>query len=237
MTVTAEQIAAFVDDELDSAARAQVAEAALRDPDLAARIAAERALRETLRAHFAPLAAAPVPQDWIATIRATTASPVVASLADARAARGRKPSARRWVGAAIAASLVLGVAIGAQLHRPAVLVAGGEGLIASGDLARALDTQLASAQADAPIRMLGTFRRQGGDLCRVFAGPVASGIACHGGAGWQMEQVRPGSRPENGAYRQAGSADGDLMAAAQAMAVGDPLNADQERAAQQHGWR
>jgi hypothetical protein len=85
--------------------------------------------------------------------------------------------------------------------------------------------------------MLGTFRRQGGGLCRVFAGPLASGIACHGEGGWQMAQVRPGVRPESRAYRQAGSAEGDLMAAAQAMAAGDPLDADQERAARQQGWR
>lgn len=234
MTVTAEQIAAFVDDELDTAARARVAEASLRDPEIAARIAAERALRETLRAHFAPLANASVPQDWIDTIRNATAEPVVAHLDAARARRGwRGP----WAGAAIAASLVIGVAIGAQWHRSGPVVAGPGGLYASGDLARALDTQLAAAQAGAPIRIFGTFRRQQGDLCRVFAGAVASGIACHGDAGWRMEQVRPGVGPESGAYRQAGSAQGDLMAAAQAMAKGDPLDAEQEHAALQHDWK
>lgn len=235
MTVTAEQIAAFVDGEIDPATRAQVAEAALRDPAIAARIAAERDLRETLRAHFAPMADLPVPQDWVDTIRQASAEPVVASLDAARARRARGFGG--WAGAAIAASLVIGVGIGAQLHRDGPLVAGPGGLIASGDLARTLDRQLASAQTGAPIRILGTFRRQGGDLCRVFAGAVASGIACHGNAGWQMEQVRPGVAPERGAYAQAGSAQGDLMAAAQAMAAGDPLDADQERMAREHGWQ
>lgn len=232
MTVSAEQIAAFVDDELDPAARARVAEAALRDPDLAARIAAERDLRDALRAHFAPEATAPVPEAWIATIRSASSDNTVVSLGAARAARSRA-----WLGAAIAASLVIGVAIGAQLHHPGLVTAAPGGLVASGALARALDTQLASASADAPIRILGTFRRQGGDLCRVFAGADASGIACHGGSQWQLEQVRPGIRPASGTYRQAGSADADLMAAAQAMAAGDPLDAGEERAAQQHGWR
>jgi hypothetical protein len=132
---------------------------------------------------------------------------------------------------------VIGVGLGTQWHRPAPLVAGPGGLIASGDLGRALDTQLAAAPAGAPIRILGTFNRQGGGLCRVFAGPVASGIACHGEAGWQMEQIRPGVGRENGTYRQAGSAQGDLMAAAQAMAAGDLLDAGQERAALQRGWK
>ncbi|KUR76025.1 hypothetical protein [Novosphingobium sp. FSW06-99] len=234
MTVTAEQIAAFVDDELDATARAQVAEAALRDPAIAARIAAERDLRETLRAHFAPMADLPVPQDWVDTIRQARADPVVTSL---DAMRARRSWGRGWAGAAMAASLVIGVGIGAQLHRDGPLVAGPGGLIAAGDLARTLDRQLASAQDGAPIRILGTFRRQGGDLCRVFAGAVASGIACHGHAGWQMEQVRPGVAPERGAYAQAGSGEGDLMAAAQAMATGDPLDADHERTAREHGWQ
>jgi hypothetical protein len=236
MTVTAETIAAFVDDELDAATRARVAAAALRDPAIAAEIAAQRQLRDSLRAHFAPQAREPVPPDWIATIRAATDAAQVIPLDPARGRRGRRWSQRGWIGGAIAAALVIGVAIGSQWHRDDMLVAGPGGLIASGDLAHALDTQLASAQAGAPIRILGTFRRQQGDLCRVFSGAVASGIACHGGQGWQMQQVLPGVPAQGGPYRQAGSAQADLMAAAQALTVGDPLNADQERAAQAHGW-
>ena len=237
MSVTPEAIAAFVDDALDAAARARVAEAALRDPAVAAQIAAQRNLRDTLRAHFAGAADEPVPQDWITTIRAASATPGLTP-------RDWRLSQRRWTGAAIAASLVIGVVIGAVIgaatgapwRTPPLLVAGQGGLLAAGDLAHALDTQLATAQAPAPIRILGTFRRPQGNLCRVFAGGVASGIACHGEAGWQMQQVMPGVATERGDYRQAGSAQGDVMAAAQAMAAGDPLTAEQESAARAHGW-
>ena len=235
MTITSEQIAAFVDGELGDAMRAQVAEAALRDPALSAQIAAERGLREDLRAHFAPIIQEPVPGQWIAMIHAASTTPDARSMDQARLRR-QWLSGRGWAGAGIAAALVIGVTIGAQMRSQQPVVAGPDGLHAAGNLAQALDSQLAMAQADQPMRMLGTFRREGGDLCRVFAGPALSGIACHAGGVWQMQCVLPGTRPDGAAYRQAGSRQSGLMAEAQAMARGDPFTAEQERAAQRHGW-
>ena len=253
MTVSGKDVMAYVDGELDDAARARIADAAQRDPALAARINAEQALRDQVRGHFAPVAQEPVPQDWIASIRTATAAPAatlnVVSMDAARAARAQRlhvPARGRgtgklWVGAAVAASLVVGVMIGDRMHQPVILVAGKDGLVASGELAQALNTQLASAQGSAPIRILGTFKRQSGDTCRVFAGTAASGIACHDGGGWQMQQVVPGAKATSGmasgAYRQAGSDQAGLMVQAQAMMVGDPFDAAQERAARDHLWR
>ena len=241
MTVTGEDVMAYVDGELDEAGRARIDEAARHDRTLAERIAAEQALRDRLRGHFAPVADEPVPSDWIASIRAATAPTLnVVSMDEARAARMQRAPSRAprriWAGAALAASLVIGVMIGNRLHQPAVLVAGKTGLVASGELAQALSTQLASAQDGAPIRILGTFKRQTGDTCRVFAGPAASGIACRDGRNWQMQQLVPGAKPEQGAYRQAGSEQADLMAKAQAMMAGDPYDAAQEKAARDHMW-
>jgi hypothetical protein len=242
MTITQEEIMAYVDGELDEAARGRVTLAALADLDLADRIAAERALRERLKAHFAPVVDEPVPAAWVESIRAATPPAPVISLAAERARRAPAPrwKAPAWVGAAMAACLAIGVFVGAQWHGgwQGPIVAEKGALVASGDLGRALDTQLASADGKAPIRMLGTFHREGGDLCRVFAGAQASGIACHDGGQWQLQHVLPGSAPaEQGAYRQAGSQDGDLMALAQSMAQGDPLDASQEKAAKAKGWR
>jgi anti-sigma factor RsiW len=242
MIVTPEDIAAYIDDEVDDAARTRITLAALGDPALADRIAAERALRDRLRAHFAPVQDEAVPADWIATIRAATTPQVIESapqVIDLAAARARR-QVPRWgwnagAGVAIAASLLIGVMIGGRGHVP--FVAGQGTLLASGDLARVLDHQLASAQADAPTRILGTFRRQDGGLCRVFSGATASGIACHAADGWQMQRVLPGAAAQDGTYRQAGSEQADLMAEAQDMAAGDPLNAAQESAAQKAGWR
>lgn len=250
MTVTDEEIMAYADDALDEEARARIAQAALSDLDLADRIAAQRALRTRLQAHFAPVAQEPVPAAWVETIRRGPPSAQVIDMADARARRSVTPERqpgrwRVWVGGAVAACLA--VALFATSRQPSgeagapgetqPIVARGGALVASGDLAHALDTQLASAQEGAPIRMLGTFRRAGGDLCRAFAGPQASGVACREGQQWQLQHVLPGSTASSAQYRQAGSQDGALMAIAQAMAQGAPLDARQEKAAKEKDWR
>jgi hypothetical protein len=110
-------------------------------------------------------------------------------------------------------------------------------LMASGDLAHALDTQLASAQDGAATRMIATFRNGDGNLCRAFSGASTSGIACHGEDGWRLQHVMPGTSAQTSAYRQAGSGDGELMALAQGMAKGDPLDPAQEAQAKAKGWR
>lgn len=244
MTITPEEIMAYVDGESDAADRARITRAALLDPALADRIAAERALREHLVAHYAPCEAEPVPVAWVEAIRAETGSNVVplTSVRGAPAVAGR-PVRPRWraftgMGATIAASLVLGISIGSVWHKQndmAPIVARDGGLFAGGSLADALETQLASAQGGDRIRMLTTFRRRDGEICRTFAGAQASGIACRDARGWQLPYVLPGSAPSPATYRQAGS-NADLMALAQDMAAGDPLDAVQERQARAKGW-
>lgn len=243
MTITPEEIAAYVDGELDDAARGRITLAALADLDLAGRIAAHRALRDRLKAHYAPIIELPVPSEWEDNIRRSAAAPVasaqVISLAAVRAAQPRpvRRWSAPWASAAMAACLALGVFVGMQWHGTGPVAARHGTLVASGDLGKALDTQLASAQGDAPIRMLGTFRRAGGGMCRVFAGADASGIACRDGGQWQVQHLLPGDRQAATAYRQAGSQDATLMALAQGMAVGDPLDAEQERKAKAGAWR
>jgi hypothetical protein len=250
MTVSDEEIMAYADGALDEEARARITQAALSDFDLADRIAAQRALRERLQAHFAPVAQEPIPATWVETIRQGQPSAQVIDMAAARAKRAakteRQPSRwRAWVGGAVAACLA--VALFATSRQPSdetrspgeaqPIVARNGVLVASGELAHALDRQLASAQEGAPIRMLGTFHRAGGDLCRAFAGPQAAGIACRAGEEWQLQHVLPGSQASSAAYRQAGSQDGTLMAIAQSMTQGAPLDATQEKTAQEKGWR
>ncbi|HWU04398.1 MAG TPA: anti-sigma factor [Novosphingobium sp.] len=260
MSFTDEDIMAYVDGELDEATRERMERAARSDEVLAARIAAQHTLRQQLHAHFNPSLAEPVPDEWMELIRKATSGPMpsvappapnVASIADARERKAASQPARiarpAWwgVGMAAAASLVLGLFVGANWHAGPV-VAGNGALLASGDLAQALDTRLASAQEGSGngIRVLSTFRRAGADgagadVCRVFAGPSASGIACHAQDGWRMQHLLPGEggNSPSGDYRQAGSAEAALMALAQDMAAGAPMDATQERAAQAQGWK
>lgn len=250
MKITPEQIAAYVDGECDAAEALRIEEAVERDPTLARRIAEERALGERLRGHFAPITRQPVPDSWEALIR--SASPIapaavgasVSDLSEARARRalraqerGRGWKSRAWIGSAIAASIVLGLFMGMQLPRGAPFALRDGGLIAQGNLARALDTQLASAKGGAPVRMLMTFRSTDGSVCRAFAGHEASGIACRSGGEWQLRHVLPGTPEENTEYRQAGSRLGELSTLAQGMAAGEAFDARQELAAKQNGWR
>lgn len=250
MTITPEQIAAYVDGECDAAEALRIEEAAGRDPGIARRIAGERALGERLRGHFAPISREPVPEAWAALIRSASATAPaamgasVSDLSEARARRARKAqehglgwTSRAWIGSAIAASLVLGLFMGMQLPDRAPFALRDGGLIARGTLARALDTQLASAQGTAPVRMLVTFRSTDGSVCRAFAGQAASGIACRSGGEWQLRHVLPGTPETTTEYRQADSRLGELSSLAQGMATGEAFDARQELAAKQNGWR
>ncbi|PZQ53293.1 MAG: hypothetical protein DI555_16750 [Novosphingobium pentaromativorans] len=155
-----------------------------------------------------------------------------------RAAKGpRIPVfADRRMAFAIAASLVLGLMLGTRLHGEGPVTQTRAGLVASGSLARTLDRQSASANDTDEPRILASFKRQGGDYCRVFAGTATSGIACRQNATWLLERTMPGTARQTGEYRQAGSGQADLMAAAQDMMQGEPLDAAQERAAIASDW-
>lgn len=164
--------------------------------------------------------------------------------ADARAAKGARAASpgggfrNLGMGAAIAASLVLGLALGTQFVGRGAVTERDGALVASGGLAKGLDTQLASAGGSAaPLRILTSFRRKDGDFCRVFDAGRTAGIACKDDGRWLLERTVAGGAHEAGEYRQAGSAQEDLMTAAQEMAAGEPLDAAQERTAQAQDWR
>jgi len=225
MSFDPELIMAYVDGELDLVTAKRIERAAADDTALAARIAAERALKARLAAHFDPVLAEPVPERLrapIETVRSIAPPPV---------------RRRLWLaqGAAIAASLAIGLLLGPSLIGPApgpVRVAG-ETLVADGTLEAALDRQLASAQdADAPVRIGLSFASRDGTLCRTFEARALSGIACRNQDSWAIRQSFGGIR--TGGYRQAGS--GALAEAAAAMMAGDPLDAAAERAARDGGW-
>lgn len=218
---------ALVDGELDEVTLRRVDRAVADDPALAERLAMHRRLRDRLAGHYAPIAQEPVPGAMRAVLEESAkVVPLIRST----------PRWRGWaVGGAIAASLVLGLSIGR--------LTGGEGgpislhdgvMVAQGELAQALDTQLASAQGDAAIRIGLTFQRKGGGWCRSFDGAVA-GVACRDGDRWQVQQALPGAGQE-GAYRQASSADARVMATVDALIDGAPVDGAGEGAARAKGW-
>lgn len=229
-TIDAATRMAYVDDELDEIARRRVERAMAADPALAEAVARDRALRERVQARFAPYAEEPIPDRFRALLDTTTVVPI--------AKPSRSPawrvSAYRWAqAAAIAATLVLGVAIGRQLDAPGPVASRNGVLVAHGRLAAALDTQLASTQpSDAPVRIGLTFRNHGGAICRTFTGENLQGIACRDDGRWSLARTAAGER--GGAYRQAAS--GALIGDTQEMMAGSPFSAVEEAAAKGHHW-
>lgn len=223
-------VAAYVDGELDDLAARRIEREAESDAALAAEIARHRALRSQLSAHFAPVADEPVPdrlRDLLVGDRVDT------SLSERREAKRARFAPAHW--GAIAASLVLGLALGLKPWAPAADVAGANGmLVASGALADALDTQLASNQpANADVRIGLSFRDRQGRTCRSFEGRNLSGIGCRDDGRWALERTMGGQKA--GEYRQASS--GEIAAAAAAMMAGDAFDAETERTARDKGWK
>lgn len=251
MKITDEMLIAFADGELDPKTREDVMRAVAADPELERKLAAHQRLRDTLSSHFAPIAGQPVPEHLKALLEKREAAPEpprVVSLAAVRAERDeQRARQRRWLPgwgnmAAIAATLVLGLAVGQNLNPGSgpVAVEGGA-MVAQGQLATALDTRLASAgqegvgQEGAGTRIGLTFRSKAGDICRTFDGEAMSGLACHRGGNWKLEQILPGAA-EATAYRQASASDPRLAASVQDMIAGQPFDAKSERIARDKGW-
>ncbi len=231
MSVDPDIIASFVDGELDDLTARRVEREAANDAALAAEIARHRALKAQLTAHYAPVAEEAVPERLRALL--ITANNVDTSLSDRRAAKRSRFDAIHW--GALAASLLLGLTIGLRPWLPAGEVASDNGvLVASGPLAAALDSRLASNQpADAAVRIGLSFRDRTGRFCRSFESATIDGIGCRDDDRWQLERTQRGQG--RGDYRQASA--GELAAVAAAMMTGEPLDADAERAARDSGWR
>src|SRR5437868_4426971 len=131
---------AYADGELDEISRARVERAVAADPALRARLEQQRKLRATLAAFYGPAAEEEVPERLRAMLETN-----VADLAAARARRTR-PARPLWQSfAALAATLVVGLALGRTLLLPAGGPIGVQDgvMVAQGPLAATLDTQLA----------------------------------------------------------------------------------------------
>lgn len=236
MKITNELIAAYADGELDGALKAKVEGAIAADPALARKVAIHRALKDRLAAHYAPLAEAPVPAQLAALLHSggidDGRGADVVSFAAERQKRGLAPALRRWAplaGPALAASLVLALWQPWQGNPPQEY--------ATAELSAALATQLSgSVPQGSDTRILLSFERQGGGLCRAWRGSDAGGIACRDATGWKIERQFALGEAQSGQFRQAGS-EADLLSAAQDMAAGLALNAVEERAAQARDWQ
>ena len=261
MTLSDETLMAYVDGELDATARAEVEAAMLRNPELAQRVARQKALRGRVRLAFQRVADEPVPERLLAAARAERGLPPEhRGLPDESGGRPatrrennvvplrRKPQ-RRWSWpewGAMAACLVIGI-IGSQIvvhfsDSTTMFASRGGAVVAEGALLRALSGQLASNQtAKAPVQVGVSFRSRAGDYCRTFSlrnSSELAGMACREGEDWRVQVLARGETVTSGAYRQAGSAlPKAVRQAVEETISGDPLDAQGEAEAKSKGWR
>ena len=238
MTYSDEMLMAYVDGELDATTAASIDDAIARDPDLATRVERQRKLARTVHAAYEPIIDEPVPKRLL---EAAAGAPPATSAAQAP----RRWSWLEW--GAVAASLVLGITIGASLpgrgsRDSAEIVAERGQLVAHGALARALSEQLSSTQKpDSPIRIGLTFASKGGEYCRTFAvaRSATAGLACADVMGWRVDVLAPAaSAGEPSQYRTAaGELPPAVLRSIEERMQGTSLDAAAERVAQQRGWR
>ena len=239
MTITPEEIAALADGELSGEQADRVAAAIRSDPLLQRQFDAHRLLKQSLAAHFAPMLEQPLPPRLTASLTASetgSGDPIgaVIDLAEVRTRRKhfQNPSTWRWGGGAIAASLVLGVGLLTFDN----LSAPHQGY-ADTRLASLLDETLVASQSSAADRkILLSFSNGEGELCRAYLSPPQSGIACRDDTGWRIDETGSGKQDAAAEYRMASSA-AVIIEAAQEMAVGNALTAEEEADARRRGWR
>lgn len=235
-----EELMAYVDGELDPAGIARVEAAMAGDPAVAAAVANAQALRDRLREAFNPVLDEPVPGHLLALARGE-AAPGGATMHALPVPVRRRWGMPEW--SALAAALVLGIAVSQLLLRPDAepVRTDGDGLIAAGELARALESRLA-AETDRELQVGLSFRSRDGNYCRSFrleGERALSGLGCREGDGdWQVLVLVGSDTGPGGGLRQASSAlPPAIVSEVQARMAGEPLDAAEERAARDAGWR
>ena len=230
---------AWLDGELPQAEAAEVERQVADDPKLRRLADEHRALASELRGAFGTVADAPVPAHLAAAVVSQRDAEVV-NLSDARARRAAGSAPPVWKQAmAMAATLALGIVVGNQFAGdPASPIQPESGrLVAGAQLEQALYAQLASAPAEEGPRIGLTFRDRSGSICRTFEDGAAAGLACREGDDWRIRGLFQAPEGQGGDYRMAAGADPRLLEMVDASIAGEPLDAAQEQAVKERGWK
>jgi hypothetical protein len=240
MTLRDEELMEYADGQMSAMDAKRVEAAMAADPALAARVARFRAVRRALHTAYDSVLSEPVPERLRALLGDVAANEPPAPVIDLAAHR-EKRSVRfgppAW--AAMAASLIVGVLVGRAVLPSGDLVVD-DGRYAGAELARVLDTRLASEatnQSDA-TRIGLTFRAKDGEICRTFSHAertgATSGLACREGERWAVQLAVHGDA--QGEFRQAGADAPAILDSVDAMISGEPFDATQERASRDQSW-
>lgn len=233
MSIDDETIIAFVDGELPEAKRTEIARMLAADQALRDRVDAQRELRRRLSAAFDGALAEPAPPYLAAMLDAPQAENNVVNITERRSAKTWTMRDFGAMAASLAAGLLIGVGI--MSAQPPLIGATGHGLVARGQLARALETQLASDAAGA-VRIGLSFRAHDGGYCRTFelTRAASSGVACRNTEGWTVVMTAASGDP---AEVRTASASAAVLQAVEAMIEGEPLDHAAEAQARANNWR
>lgn len=250
MSWSDEALMAYADGELGVDERAAIERDLAGDAALRARVAAFRAERQRIAAAYQPVIEEPVPERLAALLRPAPASPTVIELASARQRRAQRAAGASGSGAGssgwlawggMAASLVLGVALGWQAHRSEGPFAERDGrVVAAGRLEQALSQKLAAETGtDAPVRVQLSFVDRNGRYCRTFGADGLAGLACREQGAWAVLQAAPmePARGGDGMRPAASALPRSLLDAVDQRIAGGVLDAAQERRARDSGWQ
>jgi hypothetical protein len=244
-----EVLMAYADGELDAGQRAEIAAAVEKDPDLARRVEQHRALRAKVAGAFAVVSEQPVPERLTAAARPEPATgtrdsghgKVLQFPARAAPASVMRWGMREW--GAMAASVVLGVVISWRTFAPSeqnLLAASGGALVARGELADALERQLASDQKrDEAVQIGVTFKSREGNYCRTFTLPASqtAGLACRTEhRDWQVAATAVADTPAGQLQQAAGAIPAPILSAIETRIAGETLDAAGEENARRGGW-
>src|SRR6186713_321695 len=227
---------AYADGELDAAQRAQIEAAIAQDPGLALRVQEHKALRARMTGAFSRVLDQPIPERLEAPARGNVIK------FPARVTRTPSPpwGAREWI--AMAASLLFGVLLSWRLLVPGnsgLFEAGKGGLLARGELARALESQLASQQSGEERVLIGlTFKTHDGNYCRSFVLRAAhtAGLACRVGSEWQIPATESSPGPEAGMQQASAALPPSILRIIEARMEGAALDAEGEENARLDTW-
>jgi hypothetical protein len=262
MSITEEQLLAYADGELDTLERQEVEKALAAEPALLRVVDEHRELRKRIASVYQPVLDEPLPSRLLDVLQGPSQAQPGATVVDLAEARDRRDrteavrapwASRRSFGAALAASLLLGLAVGLALPMlregaagPQPFISREGQVVAQGPLAQALSNQLASSQASgAPVRMGVSFASTDGHYCRSFIDGTIAGVACRQGNEWRLRVI---ASLNGSAETVAASAPGGLRTASTTwpaavtravdeLIEGTALDAEAERGAAQRGWQ
>ncbi|WP_072390080.1 hypothetical protein [Hyphomicrobium sp. CS1GBMeth3] len=269
MTVPDELLMAYADGELTADEAKAVEQVLAQDPVLRARLEPFVETRMRLAYVFEHTLHEPVPDRLIAAIARASTVPAesqprrpslyarlregVGNLAETYLpSGGMTPAFAAGAIALVLTSTAIGWAVGRFSAPSGLIQVAGSELLASGKLARTLETRrsrvaAASDSGDVSIVPVLSFRTQAGGICREYritgeaSGPNFAGLACRTGEGqWRLAlHVETPSTPQSsGPYQTATSVKVPAIdALAETIIAGDAFGRDEEAELLANGWQ